>query len=163
MLVFATRNAGSVLLINLVCVAVDAALAIGLVPIVGLSGAVAANASAQLLSLGLLAVVAIRRVGIQGKALSRACLPLILGLGAAALAVVLADLIQVRIGALVLTIFVGTVSLVIGYWCIPQWRVSAADSALVEGSLPNWLRWPYRRVTGTFKLVAPPTTEPHGT
>jgi O-antigen/teichoic acid export membrane protein len=156
MLVFATRNAGSVLLINLVCVAVDAALAIGLVPLVGLWGAVVANASAQSLSLGLLMIVAIRRVGIQANALGRACLPLILGFGAGVLAVALADLIQVRIGALVIAIFVGTVSLVIGYWCIPQWRVSATDSALVEGSLPSWLRSPYRWTTGTFKLVATP-------
>ena len=158
MLVFATRNAGSVLLINLVSVFVDAALAIGLVPIVGLWGAVAANAVTQLISLGLLAIVAIRRVGIQADVLGRACLPLVLGLGAAVLAVALAEVVHVRIGAaLGITTFVGAVSVVVGFWCIPQWRVSATDSALVEGSLPNWLRSPYRWVTGLLKLVATPT------
>ena len=70
MFILATRNAGSMLRVNLICLAVDAALAIGLVPLFGLWGAVTANAAAQLLSFGLLTVVAIKHVRHRGPTCS---------------------------------------------------------------------------------------------
>ena len=72
--IMATRNASWMLRLNLVCLAADAALAIGLVPLLGLWGAVTANATAQLLSCVLITAVAIRQVGIE-RASGRAGLP----------------------------------------------------------------------------------------
>jgi O-antigen/teichoic acid export membrane protein len=160
MLVYATRNAGSVLRINLMCVALDAALAIGLVPIFGLWGAVTANAAAQLLSLGLLTVVAVRRVGITAKPVGQASFPTILGFGAAGLSVAISLLVPLPIGALlVLAPLAGIAALVIGFRSLPAWRISAEDGALVEASLPTWLRGPHRWIARTFSLVDPASSQ----
>ena len=162
MLVFATRNAGSMLRINLVCVVVDAALAIGLVPLIGLWGAVTANASAQLLSVLLISTVAIRRLGVDVTAVTFGCYPLILGFGAAGVAVALAHVTAFPIGVLlVLAPLAGVTVVFIGLSCLPTWRVSAGDAGLVEVSLPGWLRAPYRWITHSFNLVAPVRAEPH--
>ena len=59
---FATRSAAQVLRVNLLCLVVDAALAIGLIPWLGLWGAVGANAASQVLSLVRLIAVVSRRL-----------------------------------------------------------------------------------------------------
>jgi O-antigen/teichoic acid export membrane protein len=155
MLVYATRKASSVLRINLICVAVDAGLAVGLVPVLGLWGAVIANSAAQVLSLGLLIIVAVREVGIDAKAVYFACRPLILGLAAAGLAVMVALLVPAPIGVLLIVApLIGFTALAIGFRRLPTWAISAVDGALVEASLPVWLRIPYRWIARIFSIVA---------
>jgi O-antigen/teichoic acid export membrane protein len=155
MFVFATRNASSVLRVNLICLVGDAALAIWLVPVFGLWGAVAANAAAQLLSFSLLTAVAIRRVGIDAGSVERACRPLILGFGATVLALLVALLGRLHpVVLLFLAPLTGLAVLVLGFRFVPAWRVSAADAALVESSLPAFLRAPYRFLSRSFGLVA---------
>jgi len=157
MLVFATRNASSVLRINLICVVVDAALAIGLVPILGLWGAVIANAGAQLLSLGLLTAVAVKRVNIDATSIGRAGRPLILGLGAAGLSVIYSRLIPAQSWtSLFVMPLIASAALVVGFSCLPGWRVTATDAALVESSLPMRLRSLFRWTTRTLNLAAAP-------
>lgn len=58
----ASRSAPHILVINVVCVALDAGIALSTIPILGMWGAVIANGSAQALSLVLLAIVVSRRV-----------------------------------------------------------------------------------------------------
>lgn len=62
---FATRSAPRVLRINTVSLAVDAVLAISLIPLIGLWGAVAANAAAQVLSLCWVAVLVAKRLDLE--------------------------------------------------------------------------------------------------
>lgn len=156
MFILATRNAGSMLRVNLVCLAVDAALAIALVPILGLWGAVMANATAQLLSFGLLSVVAVRRVGIDAVPAARACRPLLLGFVAAGLALACAFTTGLPTAAtLVASPLIGIASAAIGFRVLPTWRITASDGALVQSSLPPWLRPLYRGFARAFSLVAP--------
>jgi O-antigen/teichoic acid export membrane protein len=160
MFLLATRNAASMLRINLICLVADAALAIGLVPLLGLWGAVTANATAQLLSFGLLTVVAIRRVGIESSAVGRACRPLILGIGATALSILWALPTSLPIGFdLVFAPLTAIAALAIGFRLLPTWCISAADGDLVESSLPVWLRSPYRWIARSFSLVAAPASD----
>jgi len=157
MLVFATRNASSVLRINLICLLVDAALAIGLVPILGLWGAVLANAGAQLLSLGLLTAVGVKMVHIDAMSIGRAGRPLILGLGAAGLSVICDRLIPVPTWtSLFVMPLIAVAALIVGFGCLPEWRVTASDSALVELSLPRRLRPLFQWTTRTLNLAAVP-------
>ncbi len=154
MLVYATRKAGSVLRIDLVCVTVDAVLAIGLVPVWGLWGAVTANATAQLLSLCLLTIVAVRQVGIDANSVNRACLPLTLGLAAAGSSVMIALLAPLPTAVLLIVApLTGTIVLVVGFRYLASWRISATDAALVEASLPLRLRGPQRWIARVFSLV----------
>ena len=160
MFVFATRNTASALRINVVCVAVDASIAIGLVPVIGLWGAAIANAATQLLSLILLTVVAVRRIGINARAIGSACRPVTLGLGSTVVAVTLAQLRILPAGVeITLALVLGAAATVIGFHYLPTWRVAAADAALVEGSLPMWLRRPYVWTARTFAVIAAPATE----
>ena len=163
-LVLASRNAGSMLRINITCLALDAALAITLVPVLGLWGAVIANATSQLLSLGLLLVVAVRRIGVDGRAIEHAGRPLILGLAAAGVAVLCILVLPLPIGAVLTVAFCAGVAVeVIGFRYLPTWRISASDAALVEASLASWMRPQFRWISRTFYLVAapvPPPTEP---
>jgi O-antigen/teichoic acid export membrane protein len=160
MFLLATRNAGSMLRINIIALVADAALAIGLVPLLGLWGAVTANAGAQLLSFGLLTVIAIRRVGIESSAVGHACRPLILGIGATALALVWTLPTGLPIGVVLVTApLTAIAALAIGFRRLPTWCISTADGDLVESSLPTWLRSPYRWIARSFSLVAAPTSE----
>ena len=132
-LVLASRNAGSMLRINITCLVLDAALAIGLVPVLGLWGAVVANATAQSLSIVLLVIVSVRRIGVDGRTISHACRPLVLGLGAAAAAVLCVYLVPLPIGAVLAVAFCAGVAVeVFGFRHRPGWRISASDAALVE-------------------------------
>ena len=156
MFIFATRNAGSMLRINLACLAVDAALAIGLVPVLGLWGAVTANASAQLLSFGLLSFVAVKRVGIAADSAVEACLPLTLGFAASALSLAAAEVVGLSgIGALVISPLIGTVAIALGLRFLPSLRISAAEGALVESSLHPRLRLIFRALASALSLLAP--------
>jgi O-antigen/teichoic acid export membrane protein len=160
MFILATRNAGSMLRINLICLALDAALAIGLVPVLGLWGAVGANAAAQLLSFTLLTIIAIRRVGIETRAVGGACRPLILGFAATTLALACAQFATLPIGAdMAVAPLTGVAILIIGFRNVPAWRISASDGALVESSLPGKLRSTYRGAIRAFNLVDSSTSE----
>ena len=160
MFVLATRHAGSMLRVNLACLIVDAGLAIGLVPVLGLWGAVAANASAQLLSFTLLTVVAVRRVHIDAGAIGQACRPLILGVLATGLSLACTWPTGLPLGAVVvLAPLVGAGALAIGFKSASNWGISLPDAALVEASLPTWLRGTYRVITRTFSLVTTPAPE----
>jgi O-antigen/teichoic acid export membrane protein len=155
MFILATRNAGSMLRVNLACLAVDAGLAIGLVPLLGLWGAVAANAAAQLLSFGLLTVVAVKRVGIAAGPAARACRPLVLGFGATGLALAGALVTGVSTAhAMIASPIIGAVTCALGFRFLPGWRVSASDGALVEASLPPLLRPLFRGLARVFSLTA---------
>ena len=153
--IMATRNASSMLRVNVVCLAADASLALGLVPVLGLWGAVIANASAQFLSFSLITIVAVRRVGIEARPVGQACLPMVLGIGATGLALLLVRLVHIPIGAvLVMAPMAGAFMMAIGLRFIPSWRVSATESFLIEDSLPAWLRSPYQRISRIFSIVA---------
>ena len=161
MLVFATRNAGSMLRINLICVVVDAALAIGLGAASRALGCRRCKCFRAIAERASDFVRCRESVGIEGSAVIRTCLPLILGFGAASVAVALAQLPHVPTGVLmVLAPLTGLIVVVVGYMCLPTWRVSSADAGLVEISLPSWLRSPFRWITRSFRVVAPVTAYP---
>jgi hypothetical protein len=158
----ATRNASWMLRLNIVCLGADAALAIGLIPVLGLWGAVTANATAQLLSVALITAVAIRQVGIEGRAVAQACMPLVLGLIGAGVALALVFLVHFPLGLeLIMALLSGLATIVAGLWLISSWRISATESSLVEVSLPVWLRSPYHWVARIFSIVESPVLDTH--
>jgi O-antigen/teichoic acid export membrane protein len=91
---FATRSAPHVLRINVVSLAVDAILAVSLIPLLGVWGAVIANGCAQTVSLCWLAALVANRLGVKLRQILRA-LPLFL-LGAALGAAEAATLLTLR-------------------------------------------------------------------
>jgi O-antigen/teichoic acid export membrane protein len=154
-LVLASRNAGSVLRVNIGCLALDAALAIALVPAIGIWGAVAANSSAQVMSISLLTVIAVRRVGVDRAALFRSCLPLMLGLAGAGVALTVISVAHLpTAAALAAGSAAGLLVELLGFRLIPALRVSPADAARVEDALPAVLRPIYRGLTRAFGVVA---------
>lgn len=129
---FATRSAPQILRVNLICLGADIALTVGLVPILGLWGAVIGNASAQITSLLLMSLVVSRRLDVPMKGLLRDAgvfgVGLVLGAagGAACLAGEGADLFWAPVLALV-----GATAFVLVLRCIPHFKLREEDMAVI--------------------------------
>lgn len=141
----ATRSAGAVLRTNLLCLLTDAALAVTLIPVLGLYGAVVANGAAQVLSLALLTRVVNRRVGTTWSDTANTCRAFALGpiIGSAAIAIGSV----VPSGALVRAIVALGVGLALFHLAArisPAIRLPAEDLAEVVGRLPRSLKPVFR-------------------
>ena len=155
MLIMARRNAKAIFQVNVVSLAIDAIVAVVLIPFLGLWGAVIANGAAQMGSIILLLIVSTRHLEITGRRLIGTMPPLALG-GVAALAsveIVAAFGVGALIGAL-LTPVLGLGVLAFGLRLRPDWRISRSDSDLVENVLPSSMRSAYRGVSTVLCLVA---------
>ncbi|MHA3704357.1 lipopolysaccharide biosynthesis protein [Jatrophihabitans sp. YIM 134969] len=152
----ATRGAGQVLRVNLVCLTVDAAVAVATVPFLGLAGAVAASALAQVLSVVLVARVAARRLGLPAGALVRAGRAVLLAPALTALATAAAVPLHGSWWAAAASATVGAGSVLVLLAAVPSLRLSRADADAIIGASP-------RRLLPVFTLVftrAPLTVPP---
>jgi O-antigen/teichoic acid export membrane protein len=132
---FATRSAAQVLKINSVCLAADAALALSLVPLIGLWGAVAANAAAQVMSLVFLTFLVSRRLKLPPTTVVRELQLFAAGLGLGALAAIASLSFHgtatiAILGVIILTL--AALRVLIG--CFPGMRLTADDMAIVAGA-----------------------------
>lgn len=150
---FAMRSAPTVLRNNVVCLLVDAALAIGLVPLIGLWGAVLASVTSQTLNLILLArVVQVRMdVSLGNLAVcSRVFLP---GAMSGSLAVSICALVPVPLPGQLALVVLGPAVLVMCLYCVPALRLTAGDGSAIVKSLPRWLGRAAARLMSRLYLV----------
>jgi len=132
---FATRSAAQVLKINSVCLVADAALVIALVPLIGLWGAVAANAAAQVISLVWMIFLVSRRLSLRPATVVRELRLFGAGLGLGALAAVASIRLHgtatiAILGVIALTL--ATLRVLIGRF--PAMRLTSEDMAIVAST-----------------------------
>lgn len=139
MLLMATRNAPVSLATNTAALAVDAAVAISLVPIVGIWGAVAANALSQLTGTGFGLVLLIRRLGVPSSSIVKSMAPLAIGLTATAGAFLVRMTVSGTAGGIGSVALAGAV-LVLGLRLFPSCRLTVRDQELLEAHSPRPVR-----------------------
>ena len=149
---FATRSAAAVLRINLVALVVDIGLALTLIPVIGLGGAVVANACAQVISLGLL-------VRLLAKQLHISFLEAIVGARTFLLGVVVVGYVvvvhEVAGGGLVAGVvtLVGCLTIVLGASALfPGLRLAPNDLDVVRRGLPGRLSQPFEGLVRVLLL-----------
>ena len=145
---FATRSASKILKANLICLLVDAVLAVSLVPVIGLWGAVVANSVAQIVSLLVVTAVVTRKLGLRLKQIAADvrlfAIGLTLGTGEGLVCAALAGPERLLAPAVVLA---GVGCLWLMLWLSPPLRFAADDLALVaRGSK-------HRIVLGAIRLL----------
>jgi O-antigen/teichoic acid export membrane protein len=141
---FATRSAAAVLRADLACLIVDAGLAFGLIPVIGLNGAVIASASAQVLSLLLLVRVVVRRMHVSVVEVVAPTQSFWWGPVGGLLAVAVVTLVDPPTGiALVVAVAIGLTSTCLVFR-IGRMRLDARELADVMRSLPARLYLPFR-------------------
>jgi O-antigen/teichoic acid export membrane protein len=132
---FATRSAAQVLRINVVCLVVDAAMAFSLVPLLGLWGAVLANAAAQALSLLWMTRLVSDRLGITISQIVRPLRLFVIGLGLGAIeATICVPLHGVGELGIPVVIAASLVVLRVLLGLFPQLRLSDDDAAIISGA-----------------------------
>jgi O-antigen/teichoic acid export membrane protein len=132
---FATRSAARVLGINLICLAADAAIAISLIPLLGLWGAVAANAVAQVVSLIFMSVLVSRRLELKLREVAATVRLFPIGVGVGAAEALICLRLRGPGELLVIPVVVaGLVALRCVLTILPQLRLTAQDVALISGS-----------------------------
>jgi O-antigen/teichoic acid export membrane protein len=152
---FATRSAARVLRINVVCLVVDATIAISLVPILGLWGAVVANCAAQILSLLWMSSLVSRRLGlpvarvVEGLRLFGAGLAL--GALEAAICVGLRGLAELGVVPIVAVSLVAMRFLLTRF---PTLRLTAEDVALILASSSSRKLELFLRVLAYARITA---------
>jgi O-antigen/teichoic acid export membrane protein len=136
-LIYASRDPASVLRINVLCMAFDAALALTLIPVIGLWGAVIANAAAQAGSLTLLTRAAVRRFGISTSAIAAAGAPAMAGVVAGGAGVLVSLLAQPNPAiAFLAGPLTGLSGLVLALRASPTLRMSDSDATLIVQMAP---------------------------
>jgi O-antigen/teichoic acid export membrane protein len=129
---FATRSVRQLLAINAFCLVVDALLAVVLIPLLGLWGAVVANAVAGALSLVLLTCVVSARLRISVIAMVRDLQLFVLGLSLGGVEAAICVLLRGRAEAAIPVVALaglGTIWLLLR--ATPRLRLSAEDVSLV--------------------------------
>jgi O-antigen/teichoic acid export membrane protein len=141
---FATRSAAAVLRADLVCLVVDALLALTLIPVVGLTGAVVASASAQVLSLLLLVRVVVRRMRIGTADIAGPARSFLWGPVGGVLAVTVARASDLRAApAVVLAVAVGLASTAVVFRLGPM-RLDVEEMTRLDDNLPVPVRRLFR-------------------
>jgi O-antigen/teichoic acid export membrane protein len=120
---FATRSAAQLLRVNLLCLFFDAAVAFGAIPLLGLWGAVAANAGAQALSLLALVRLVSRRLDYSQRSIILQCR--LFGLSVIVSAAEIAGCILIRERALLLMPFIGGLGVIALRFVTWKWPVLA--------------------------------------
>ncbi|MGY1779778.1 lipopolysaccharide biosynthesis protein [Geodermatophilus sp. SYSU D01036] len=150
---FATRSAPGILRINIICLAVDAALAFSLIPSFGLTGAVIANCGAQMLSLALTARLVARRTDSSLRMVARSSLPFVSGPIAAAVALAAGLSIPSPIGGVLVALAAGSTVLLLFLMTRPALRLEDEDAQAIETALPAVLRKVFSRMSTRLPLV----------
>lgn len=136
---FATRSAPALLRANLICLMVDAALALSLIPLVGLWGAVAASAVAQILSLVLLTRISRRSLGVSTRELVRSTRTFYIGAALGTAAALVCALPGLSVLARILLVGLGPVALMMVLRWRPVLRLTADDAASILRGMPDRL------------------------
>lgn len=150
---YALGGARSMLRINLVSMLLDVGLAFGLIPVIGIWGAAAANASAQLLSLGLTLAGVARRSGLSLLSLLKASAPLAVAfVGTACATAIIVHLHSAALSAVV-GVTVGLGVLLVTFAAAASLRLQSAEAASIESHLPGPMRKMWRTLSAATFLV----------
>jgi O-antigen/teichoic acid export membrane protein len=136
----ATRGARALFRINLICLSVDILVALALIPSLGLTGAVAANAAAQLTSVALLGLKVGPRIGLTAGAVLSATKSFVIGPTAGLLALALAELLDSRALQLVVAPIAGLTFFLTAFAALPSARLPSEDAAFIVRAFPARLR-----------------------
>jgi O-antigen/teichoic acid export membrane protein len=151
----ARRQAGLLLRINLVALALDAVIAVTLIPPLGLIGALMANAGAQIVVLTLLVVVEARRESEPVRAVLRSMSGWGVGLISALVAVGASSLLEARpLVAFLAALVLGAAVFVLG---TRHFRAGLQESdwQVLESALPGALRPSVKLAARVFRARGP--------
>jgi O-antigen/teichoic acid export membrane protein len=154
---FATRSVRRVLIVNLICLALDAGIALALIRPLGLWGAVAASCVSQVVATVLMFVLIARRLQIDVRRLLAHSKSLLVAVPTCLLASVAAILVQPAVPALVISLTIGVVLLLAALALYPGARLEGEDVDMVVRGFPEPWSTRVRNVASRIKLVRLPT------
>jgi O-antigen/teichoic acid export membrane protein len=149
----AMRLTPSVVRINGVCLFVDIALAVGLVPVWGLGGAVVALAGGQALAVVLLTGLIARRLARDPRSLIVEARAFVVGPPLALIGAGIVALIGAGATAAGTALLVCVVLTVLVFGLQPRLRLPASDADAVAAALPGWLARPALTLGRSLWLV----------
>ena len=151
----ATRRAVTVAWVNSVALVVDLVLAFGLIPLIGLPGAVLANSASQVVALVLLVTVITKRFGVPAHATAQTVAPFAVAvalLAAAALVLVRpgSTPVLLELGAVVAPVSV----LLAVFTLVPTLQLPESEFTTMSTRLPRRLQRAVRAVARTLPVVS---------
>ena len=150
---FATRSVRRVLLVNLVCLALDAGIALVLIEPLGLWGAVAASCVSQSVAAVLMVFVIARRLRIEVRTVLGHTKPLLVAIPTCLFASLTALLTEPAWLALVISMTLGVVMTLVALALFPGSRLEEEDLDMVTRGFSDTWSKPVRTVASRINLV----------